>query len=797
MSDRLVALEQLDDEAVAALLARLPQMRAYLQRSGGGYLLLVEPSFHDLARLLASEYGAATALDSCSITARQLIVLAAWHGAALSRTDAIAATGDLEHCAPGALDAAAAELRTVLLTDAALGFVHPRPGVEGVLEFPGVPVRSGVQYVNSDEIARWLFRLTGQKVQLLPTRKPDRVTLLETVLRDRPLVEAALARLPAGARPVFDLLLDGEPHAAADVGVTWFAQRYGTRDARDVVELLEDHGLVEVDRNQQSVQLWLDVLVGWHGSLFPSWPSDPPVMPAPLDHPVATVPAAVGRLDRLLALWGRQPAPALRTGAIGTKAIKAAAVELDQPVGEVGLLANLAYRLGLLHPEEAGVSGRGRNRVVEYVWRPNADAAAFTRSSPVARWVELVRAWAQDGEMDDRAGLPNRVELQTSQPNREPAVERFLRELLALPAGTGLDAAALVDRLAFRAPALLPDARVHAFVAGARVLGLVPSSGPVGLTDGARTLLADPDRLAEVLPDTADRVIVQADLTVIAPPDLDTAVATLLEQFSQLESSAGARIYRITERSVRRGLAGGLDAATIVATLREHSAVDVPPVVTRLIDDVAAGHGRVRSGSATAYLVVEDPALLPAALKVRGARLRQVAPTVAVSDLPFDRVLAALRKAGVETVPDVEVDTASPAVEAPGARRRGRQPATVPDADAPCPPEVAPVAPVAPVLPGDAALRALVAAARKPPTPRPTPPRGRGGARRIDVEVGPPPEELVRLLMDTDHLTPQDEMELRAALQTAFAEGFGPQIARLWSGTDDDIDDDEEEEDEP
>ncbi len=675
-AERRAALEGLGEAGLARLLRRVPAAREFVTPHPEQLGPRQQPGLGELGRLFATEYGIASALSVASTLAQQVLGLAAWQGGHLERDEAVAATGDLETRWPGALDGAAQELADLLLSDPAQGFVHLRPGVAGCIRFPGLPLREGVQFVNSDEIARRLYRLTGLKVQDQPTRKLERVALLEAVLRNGEMVASALVGLPAFVLSALEVLLDAAPHAASEFGVSWLRHRYGREEPRDVVEVLEDLGLVDVDRNAQTVTLWLDVAVGWRGGLHADWSADPAVTPLPLDQVLATVPAAVGRLDRLLARWARTPPPALRSGGLGTKTIKAAAAELDQPVGEVGLLANLAFGLGLLDAVETGTSGRGRNRITEYVWAPNEDAVAFVASPTVAQWVELVRTWAEDPAIDDADGLPAKVGLDPARDGRVHAVERFLQELLALDPGTGLSLADFTERCDFRTPALLPPARTASFVAAARILGLVPNSGPVGLFDAARTLLTDPARLADALPSTADRVVVQADHTVIAPPDLDATVSALLERIAQLESDAGARIYRINERSLRRAFAEGLDAAAVLEALHAHSAVGVPPTVVRLVEDVAAGHGRLRTGAATSYLVVDDAALLPAALKVRAARLRQVAPTVAISDLPLDRVLAALRKAGVETVPDAEGEPAparrrTPVDAAPPARGAG------------------------------------------------------------------------------------------------------------------------------
>jgi hypothetical protein len=85
----------------------------------------------------------------------------------------------------------------------------------------------------------------------------------------------------------------------------------------------------------------------------------------------------------------------------------------------------------------------------------------------------------------------------------------------------------------------------------------------------------------------------------------------------------------------------------LLAFLTDHAAVPVAPVVAQLLTDVERQRSGLTARSAGTVVTADDVLGLAQAVRVRAARLTLVAPTVAVSDLPLDKVMAALRKAGL------------------------------------------------------------------------------------------------------------------------------------------------------
>ena len=106
-------------------------------------------------------------------------------------------------------------------------------------------------------------------------------------------------------------------------------------------------------------------------------------------------------------------------------------------------------------------------------------------------------------------------------------------------------------------------------------------------------------------------------------------MGTELGLLADVESTGGASVYRITERSVRRALDAGPQRHELAAFVARHSRTPVPQALSYLIDDAARRHGVLRAGTASAYLRCDDEALLARVLADRNADalgLRLIAP---------------------------------------------------------------------------------------------------------------------------------------------------------------------------
>ncbi|WP_043494722.1 helicase-associated domain-containing protein, partial [Streptomyces viridosporus] len=171
---------------------------------------------------------------------------------------------------------------------------------------------------------------------------------------------------------------------------------------------------------------------------------------------------------------------------------------------------------------------------------------------------------------------------------------------------------------------------------------LSPAEQAAAAADAARLL-------APLLPEPLDHVLLQADLTAVAPGPLQRPLADLLGVLADVESKGGATVYRFTPGSVRRALDAGRTAADLHAFLAAHSRTPVPQPLTYLIDDVARRHGQLRVGAASAYVRCDDDTLLGEILADRraaGLGLRRLAPTVLAARTDPAGLLEGLRAMG-------------------------------------------------------------------------------------------------------------------------------------------------------
>ncbi|MFD3820982.1 helicase C-terminal domain-containing protein [Streptomyces sp. NPDC058625] len=155
--------------------------------------------------------------------------------------------------------------------------------------------------------------------------------------------------------------------------------------------------------------------------------------------------------------------------------------------------------------------------------------------------------------------------------------------------------------------------------------------------------------LAPLLPEPLDHVLLQADLTAVAPGPLQRPLADMLGVLADVESKGGATVYRFTPGSVRRALDAGRAAADLHAFLAAHSRTPVPQPLAYLIDDVARRHGHLRVGAASAYVRCDDDAVLNEILadkRAAGLGLRRLAPTVLAAQADPAGLLEGLRRMG-------------------------------------------------------------------------------------------------------------------------------------------------------
>ncbi|MCM6773023.1 helicase C-terminal domain-containing protein [Nocardia sp. CDC159] len=483
------------------------------------------------------------------------------------------------------------------------------------------------------------------------TELPDALT--------EPEIRAALAEIGSAERALLDKLATTGPRGRTRDAAP------GTAPDRPIQRLLARRLLNWVD--EETVELPPSV-----GQVLRREPvTDPhaltPPRPKPRKHTAADVDAAaageVGELLRhcgdILEVLGQAPAPALRSGGLGVRELRRVAKATGIDEARLGLLVEV---LAAAHLLDKGIpEPPPDSEAADDFWAPTGTADGWLDGPAARRWVVLALAWLELDRFPWMIGLRDAndkplaalsLELRTLHAARD---RRAMLELLAeYPAGSTIEPADIARVLAWRQPRWRRHFRVEAVeqtLAEAAALGIL---GRGALTAAGRALLHEAPGDAEAamekaLPEPVAHVLVQADLTVIAPGPLVPELQSRVALVADVESAGAATVYRIGEASVRRALDAGLTAAELHQLFAAHSRTPVPQSLTYLIDDVARRHGRLRAGMAQSFVRSEDPALLAEVLAAPVAdrlALRAVAPTVAISQAPLGEVLDQLRAAG-------------------------------------------------------------------------------------------------------------------------------------------------------
>ncbi|KHL18962.1 XPB/Ssl2-like helicase family protein [Mumia flava] len=383
-----------------------------------------------------------------------------------------------------------------------------------------------------------------------------------------------------------------------------------------------------------------------------------------------TVMEVTQRVEQVLTAWADEPVPVLRSGGRGVRDVRNAATALGIGAEEAEFLLEVA--------ESARLLGRDADDVAGEVWVPTTLFDAWLDASVGRRWLDLADAWLRRGG--------GRVRRQ------------LLRVLATLGGEAYTDPDEVVDAVAWHLPRAGEDrdALVRRTLREATWLGVValdtltPAGAAMSLPEAEETLEA-------LLPAPVDHVLVQADLTAVAPGPLTRDVVDRLARVADVESRGGATVFRFTADSIRRALDAGWPASEVHAFLGSVSSTPIPQPLTYLVDDVARQHGRLRIGVTSTYVRSDDPAEIEALLAdpAVASALHRVSPTVAVSRVDAEVLTRRLAEAGKRPVAE---DADGGLVHRGSRRRRAR----VSDADVTHrPPD--PVAAVRAVRAGEAA----------------------------------------------------------------------------------------------
>jgi hypothetical protein len=560
-------------------------------------------------------------------------------------------------------------------------------------------------------------RLAGllEDLGLPPAPDPDRAleavsAHLSATLADPQTARALLEHAPDGAHAVLDRLAWGPP-----VGQVPQADRsVRVSSAGSGVEWLLARGLLAV-ADPAHVVLPREVGMALRGGRVHrhTETGPPPVQTRPADARAVTGTAVAASAEavRLVAAladrWGEDGPPLLRAGGLGMRELRRVATALEVDEGTAALVVELTWAAGLVADD-----GEAEPR-----WTPTPAYDVWLAGTVGERWVTLAQSWARTtrvphlvGTRDARGTVRVALGDDLDRPAAPGVRHRAVAELAAAPAAVAVEVASLRDRLDWWAPRRAAAARQALLEGTLRETAWLGVTGAGALSDHGRALRDDPEGAATLLdaalPEPVDHVMLQADLTAVAPGPPSPALARTLALAADVESRGGATVYRFTTASVRRALDAGMTGDDLIAALTRHSRTPVPQPLGYLVAETSRRHGQLRVGVASAYVRCDDEALLRELLADRRAialRLRRLAPTVLTCQAPADTVLELLRSMGL--APAAESADGDIVVHRPLARRTPARDAPRPVAGPPRPSRAALAGAVA-------ALRAAETAAR-------------------------------------------------------------------------------------
>lgn len=660
-------LRELGQSDLELLLSRRPEALEALDGPG------LRPTVSLLASALSARSGVRQAVESLDLFLLQLLRVASWFGSEVPGTALIAQADGIppEVVRTGAED----------LARWGLAFPHPAPEAAGgwALAVPGcvrteVPPALGRRVAEllagepADSVRAMLLRLGAEPPR--PATRDSLVSLLTARLSDPAALAATLNRAPAQARMVLDAFVEaggrltweamprhgvrfGIPSGARDdsgVGVAWLRQ-VGLLVVTPPTSWQHGAGLSIPGEAQLALR---------DGVIFRGWDATPPAVTSRSLSPGTTSGTASGKgatgsgdaagllsaIQALLDEWTHRPPKAIQKGGAGVRELRkvAKAIGVDERHGQ--FLYALAIEAGLLEYRDE-------------LLVPSPAAERWQRAASPEQWFSLFEAWAGAGLWQEPQGL-----VPLDEASHAGGLDRHrasvLEVLADLPPGEGAEPASIARLLYWRRPMQARSADgMQDFVAGVgEALGWLGTGAGlplVALLDPGRSALADPawaatPEAAALFPEPVATLTVQPDLTVLVPGRPAAGLSESLARFAELQASSPARIYRISEGSLRAALDGGMTAEAIVGVLEDHSRSPLPQSVRYLIEDVGRRHGRLIAGRSGLFVRSEDPSIIAAVVADRRlARFqpRTLAPTVAVfGEGDLDRLLKTLRSAG-------------------------------------------------------------------------------------------------------------------------------------------------------
>jgi hypothetical protein len=379
--------------------------------------------------------------------------------------------------------------------------------------------------------------------------------------------------------------------------------------------------------------------------------------------------ATVMGITAIAEAWADDDAPAvLRKGGLGVRDLSTAARTLEVDERTAALWIETAYAAHLI----------GRDGEPEECWRPTTSYDDWHDAELAEQWLRLSRAWWSSSRAPALVGSEANALSDDVERRGQPLLrEQVVGILGSLPAGCApRDADEVVRAIDARAPRQATPQRaqqIRAILDELEILGFTGGGALAAMGGAAATDDADArEAVRAAMPEPLDHILLQADLTAIAPGPLLPDMARELRLMADVESTGGAIVHRFSPATVRRALDAGRDAGDMLDFLTRVSRTPVPQPLSYLVEDAARRHGTVRVGIATAYIRCDDEAALAALLadpRAEELGCVQVSPTVVTVSGRIEDAIAVLRDLGLHPV----AESADGSV-AHAPRRRARAP---------------------------------------------------------------------------------------------------------------------------
>jgi len=302
-------------------------------------------------------------------------------------------------------------------------------------------------------------------------------------------------------------------------------------------------------------------------------------------------------------------------GALGLPDLKRASAHLGKTKEYVKIIFELAKVAGLISASEKR-------------FQPTALADSWITATPKARWLILCEAWLS---LLGAAGAKE-VHSQLSQ-NRFNSLKKLIQS-------------------AFPFASLAPASRINRLAEMADQIGLSSAGSAASWLPEVLTnkLASAAKSLESKLPAQQDRIIIQADLSIITPGPLVSPLEVQLRKFADTESIGLATSYRISPLSISCGLEEGLTEDQIRVFLQELNGAELPQPVDYLIRETAERFGRLKiQATEKGSLLISSDELLAKQItmdsKLKGLMLENSAKGVS-SPLDAQALYHALRECG-------------------------------------------------------------------------------------------------------------------------------------------------------